>query len=323
MSSDRKYALTRRDALIGSGLFAAANLLSSPAVAKMPFAKAQAPGYFRRQVGAFEVTAVLDGDLELELKLFSGDQAEMQKLSSESYQPTPPRAHVNAYAVNTGEKLYLVDTGTGVLMGSALGRVAENLVLAGINVDQIDAILLTHLHPDHFGGMTMEGKPVFKNAEVYVSEADAKFWLSPEAAEKAPPDFKPFFDMAAAAIKPYAHRLKPLPKNGEIAPGVSAIALPGHTVGHTGYLFSSDKQQMLVWGDVIHNAALQFAKPEITLAFDTDQAQAAAARKRAFDMAATDKLLVAGMHLPFPGIGYVERTASQYRYHPDFWNTKL
>ena len=208
-------------------------------------------------------------------------------------------------------------------MGSSLGRVVENLVLAGINVDQIDAILLTHLHPDHFGGMTIEGKQVFKNAEVYVSEADAKFWLSVESAEKAQPEFKPYFEMAADAIKPYAHRLKPIPSNGEISAGVSALPLPGHTVGHTGYMFSSEKQQMLVWGDVVHNAALQFTKPDVTLAFDTDAAQAAAARKRAFDMAAADRLLVAGMHLPFPGLGFVERAGAQYRYHPDFWSAKL
>jgi glyoxylase-like metal-dependent hydrolase (beta-lactamase superfamily II) len=323
MRREFRNALTRRELMIAGGMLAGASMIPSLARAKMPFAKAQAPGFMRRMLGAFEVTAVLDGDLELELKLFSGDQAEMAKLSAESYQPSPPRVHCNAFAVNTGEKLYLVDTGTGTLMGSSLGRVAENLVLAGINLDQIDAILLTHLHPDHFGGMTMEGRPAFKNAEVYVSQADAKFWLSAEAAEKAPAEFKPFFVMAGDAIKPYAHRLKPLPANGEIAPGVSAIALPGHTVGHTGYLFSSGKQQMLVWGDVVHNAALQFARPEWTLAFDTDQAQAAAARKRAFDMAATGKLLVAGMHLPYPGLGYVEKIGAQYRYHPDFWSTKL
>jgi len=134
---------------------------------------------------------------------------------------------------------------------------------------------------------------------------------------------KPFFMMAAEAIKPYAHRLKPLPQNGEIAAGVSAISLPGHTVGHTGYLFVSEKEQMLVWGDIVHNAALQFTRPEITLAFDTDQPQAATARKRAFDMAATDRMLVAGMHLPYPGLGYVQRTGVEYRYHPDFWNSRL
>ncbi|MBY0532798.1 MAG: MBL fold metallo-hydrolase [Xanthobacteraceae bacterium] len=323
MSRDPRNAITRRAAIIGGGLLAAAGALSSPALAKMPFAKAQAPGYFRRKLGDFEVTAVLDGDIDLELKLFSGDAAEMQRLSAQSYQPSPPRIHCNAFAVNTGEKLYLVDTGTGVLLGSSLGRVAENLVLAGINVDQIDAILLTHLHPDHFGGMTMEGRPVFKNAEIYVAEADAKFWLSAEVADKAPTDFKPFFEMAVAAIKPYAHRLKPLPAKGEIASGVSAIALPGHTVGHTGYLFASGKEQMLVWGDVVHNAALQFERPEWTFAADTDREQAAAARKRAFDMVATDKLLVAGMHLPYPGLGFVEKAGAQYRYHADFWSTKL
>lgn len=323
MTRDLKNTLTRRDVIIGGGLLAGASVLPSQLQAKMPFAKAQAPGFFRRKLGAFEVTAVLDGDLDLDLKLFSGDPAEMQKLSAESYQPSPPRVHCNAFAVNTGDRLFLVDTGTGVLMGSSLGRVAENLVLAGINLDQIDAVLLTHLHPDHFGGMTVEGRPAFKNAEIFVSEADAKFWLSAEIAEKAPAEMKPFFTMAADAIKPYAHRLKPLPKNGEIAAGVSAISLPGHTVGHTGYLFASEKEQMLVWGDVIHNAAVQFARPEITLAFDTDQAQAAAARKRAFDMAASDKMLVAGMHLPYPGLGYVEKSATQYRYHPDFWNSKF
>jgi glyoxylase-like metal-dependent hydrolase (beta-lactamase superfamily II) len=323
MSRSRKHKFSRREVMIGGSLAAAASVAAFPASARMPLAKAQAPGFYRRKLGSFEVTAVLDGDLELDLKLFAGDQTEIRKLSARSYQSSPPRVHCNAFAVNTGDKLYLVDTGTGMLMGSSLGRVAENLVLAGINVDQIDAILLTHLHPGHFGGMTVEGRPVFKNAEVYVSEADAKFWLGTEAAEKAPAEMKPFFTMASDTMKPYAHRLKPLPANGEIARGVSAVALPGHTVGHTGFLFASENEQMLVWGDIVHNAALQFAYPEITLAFDTDQPQAATARKRAFDMAAADKLLVAGMHLPYPGLGFVERTNERYRYHPDFWSSRL
>lgn len=314
--------ISRRQLMIGAGA-SAGILLAPPLQAKMPFAKAQAPGFYRRKLGAFEVTALLDGDIAIELKLYSGDTAEIAKRSAQSYQPSPPRSHVNAFAVNTGERLYLVDTGTGVLLGSSLGRVTENLVLSGINPDQVDAVLLTHLHPDHFGGLTMEGRPTFKNADVYVAEADAKFWLSAEMADKAPADFKPFFQMAAAAIKPYAHRLKPIPSNGEIGPGVSAISLPGHTVGHNGFLFASEKQQMLVWGDIVHNAALQFAHPEWTLAFDTDQPQAAAARKRAFDMAAAERLLVAGMHLPFPGLGFVEQAGAAYRYHPDFWSTKL
>lgn len=314
---------TRRHVIAGSGALAASTLVTPPSVARMPLAKAQAPSFFRRKLGEFEVTAVLDGDLALELKLFSGKQAEMEKRSRDSYQPSPPRAHCNAFAINTGEKLFLVDTGGGVLMGSSLGRAVENLVLAGINVDQIDAVLLTHLHPDHFGGMTVEGRPVFKNAEIYVSDADAKFWLGSEAAEKAPAVMKPFFTMAIDAIKPYAHRLKPLPQNGEIADGVRAVSLPGHTVGHTGYVFASGKDQMLVWGDIVHNAALQFARPEWTLAFDTDQAQAAAARMRAFDMAATDRMLVAGMHLPYPGLGFVERSGDRFHYHPDFWKSQL
>ncbi len=323
MSRNKDTKISRRGFVIAGGLLAGAAGISSPVRAAMPFAKAQAPGFYRRNLGAFEITAVLDGDLDLELSLFAGDRKDIERLSSQSYQPSPPRIHCNAFAVNTGEKLYLVDTGSGALMGSSLGRAAANLVLAGINLDQIDAVLLTHLHPDHVGGLTVEGRPAFKNADIYVSEDDAKFWLGKEAADKAPAEMKPFFQMASDAVKPYAHRLRPLPKSGEIAPGVTVIALPGHTAGHTGYLFASGKEQMLVWGDIVHNAALQFPRPEITLAFDTDQQQAAQARKRAFDMAATDHLLVAGMHLPWPGIGYVEKSGELYRYHPDFWNTRF
>ncbi|MBX3520911.1 MAG: MBL fold metallo-hydrolase [Xanthobacteraceae bacterium] len=323
MKSQSHLALTRRDLIIGGAALAAAGTTPSPTAAKMPPAKAQAPGFFRRKLGEFEITALLDGDIALELKLFSGDAAEMEKLSHAHYQPSPPHAHVNAFAVNTGDKLYLVDTGTGNLMGSSLGRVTENMVLAGIDPDQVDVILLTHLHPDHFGGLTVEGRPAFKNADIYLSEADAKFWLGNEMIDKVPADFRPFFQMASAAVKPYAHRLMPLPQNGEIGAGVTTLALPGHTVGHTGFRFSSGKEQMLVWGDIVHNLALQFPKPEWTFAGDTDREQAAASRKKAFDMAAADRLLVAGAHLPYPGVGYVERSRDHYRYHPDFWPSKI
>ncbi len=323
MSRDKNSMISRREMMIAGGLLAGSAFVPAPARASMPLAKAQAPGFYRRNLGAFEVTAALDGDLDLELSLFSGDRKEIEQLSSQSYQASPPRIHCNAFAVNTGDKLYLVDTGSGTLMGSSLGRVAANLVLAGINLDQIDAVLLTHLHPDHVGGLTVEGRPAFRNADIYVSEADAKFWLSSETADKAPAEMKPFFKMASDAIKPYAHRLKPLPKSGEIATGISAVSLQGHTAGHTGYLFASGKEQMLVWGDIVHNAALQFTRPEVTLAFDTDQQQAAQARKRAFDMATADRLLVAGMHLPWPGLGHVEKSGEIYRYHPDFWNARL
>jgi glyoxylase-like metal-dependent hydrolase (beta-lactamase superfamily II) len=314
---------TRRELVAGTGAIAAAALMPAPALAKMPFAKSQAPGFFRRKLGEFEVTALLDGDLPLELKLFSGNAAEMEAVLKRSFQPSPPRAHVNAYAVNTGDKLFLVDTGTGSLLGPALGRATENLVLAGINPDQVDAILLTHLHPDHCGGMTMAGKPVYPNAEVFVSEVEAKFWLGTEMMEKAPADIKVFFQGAQAAMKPYAHRLKPLPANGQIATGISALPLAGHTVGHTGFILSSGNENMLVWGDIVHNATLQFARPDWSFVFDTDGSQGTASRKRAFDMAATDRLLVAGMHLPWPGLGFVERADTEYRFHPDFWNTKL
>lgn len=314
---------SRRELIAGSAAAAAAGAFPAVSFAKAPLAKAQAPGFYRRKLGTFEITALLDGDLPLPPQLFSGDKAEMEKVAARSHMPTPVRAHVNAFIVNTGKHIYLVDTGTGALMGPSLGRANSNLVLAGIDPEQVDAILLTHIHPDHFGGMISQGKPVFSTAEVYVAEADAKFWLSMESAAKAPADFKPFFDMARAAMEPYANRVKPLPAKGEIANGITPIPLPGHTFGHSGYLITSGNEQLLIWGDIVHSAALQFPRPDWTISFDLEQAQAAATRKRAFDMAATDRLLVAGMHLPYPGLGYVEQAGTEYRFHPDFWTTQL
>jgi glyoxylase-like metal-dependent hydrolase (beta-lactamase superfamily II) len=181
--------IDRRAFIASAGALAGAIAVPSPAIARMPMTKAQAPGFFRRKLGEFEVTALLDGDLTLEPKLFSGDAREIEAVAARSFMTTPVRSHVNAFAINTGERLYLVDTGTGGLMGPSLGRANANLVLAGIDPAQVDAILLTHIHPDHFGGMTVQGKPVFRSADVFVSEADARFWLSVESAAKAPAVF--------------------------------------------------------------------------------------------------------------------------------------
>lgn len=316
--------MNRRELIAASGALAASTALpAAPAFAKMPFAKAQAPGFYRRMVGSFEVTAVLDGDLALEPKLFSGAPDEMKRVAERSRATVPVRSHVNAFAVNTGERLYLIDTGTGALMGASLGRATANMVLAGIDPEQVDAIFLTHLHADHFGGMIVQGKTVFPNADVFVAEADAKFWLGMEMADKAPADAKPYFEMARNTMKPYAHRLKPLPAKGEVAPGIEPIALPGHTVGHSGYIINSGKDRLLIWGDLVHNIALQLPRPDWTLIYDTDQTQAAATRKRTLDMVATDRVLIAGMHLPFPGIGYIERAGNEFRFHPDFWRANL
>jgi glyoxylase-like metal-dependent hydrolase (beta-lactamase superfamily II) len=315
--------LTRRS----FGLAALGGLLAAPALAKAPFAGAQAPGVYRLKVGAFEITVLNDGWLPLEAKIFSGDPATAAKLIESSFLPKDaiPTA-VNEWLVNTGDKLVLVDTGTSNLFGPTLGRLAKNLAAAGVDPGAVDAIVLTHMHPDHANGLlTRDKKVAFPDASVHVHETELGFWTSAEIAGRAPDDFKPFFEMARNAIKPYADagKVTTYKDGAELLPGIAVIMAPGHTVGHSVVRLSSQGRALLLWGDVVHNAALQFPEPDRALTFDTDQAMAIASRKRVFDMVANDRLTIAGSHLPFPGIGHVAKAAPGYAFVPIEWDADL
>jgi hypothetical protein len=155
-------------------------------------------------------------------------------------------------------------------------------------------------------------------------KADYQFWASIETAAKAPDDFKPFFEIARNAIGPYADagKVVMLEDGDEVVPGISAILAPDHTVGHTMLRLSSRGSDLLVWGDIVHTAALQFPEPDRALSFDTDQAMAISSRRRVFDMVATDRVMIAGAHLSFPDLGHVAK-ASTDTYVPTPWNEDL
>jgi glyoxylase-like metal-dependent hydrolase (beta-lactamase superfamily II) len=322
MSVPTPFDLTRRDLLTAAGI-GVFSLAAGPAFARAPLAGAQVPGLYRFKIGTLEVTAILDGHLDLPQNLFpAAAEAEANSLLDRAALPRGPvNAPVNTYLVNTGDRLIMIDTGTATVMGPTLGLMPKNLAAAGVTPDQVDQVLLTHLHPDHSNGLlTPDGKAFFPNAEVVVAEAEHAFWLNDGIMSQAPKDVQPFFQMARAAVKPYAdqNRLRRIGA-GEVASGIEALAIPGHTPGHTGFRIASGGQQWLVWGDIVHVAPFQFARPDWSIAFDTDPAMAAATRKRIFDMAAADKILVAGMHLPFPGVGHVVKEADGFRFQPAPW----
>lgn len=284
--------------------------------------RTQAPGFYRMALGDFEVTALYDGFIDLDRKILGGASAEdIQSLLARMFLDGTPgvQTAVNAYLVHTGKNLVLVDTGTAKAFGPALGFIADNIRAAGYNPEQIDTVLLTHLHPDHANGLLRpDGAMLFPNATVHVAKADADFWLSEEVAAKAPAENQPFFAMARAAVAPYAAagKLKPYQPGDGLVPGVESVAAYGHTPGHSGYLFTSGERSILMWGDVVHSHAVQFARPEVVIEFDADKAQAIATRKKIFADAAAQKLWVAGAHLPFPGIGHVRTEGKGYAWVP-------
>ena len=317
-------SLNRRSFLAGT--FAASSLafLNNGVLAKAPLSGHQVVGAYRQQVGSFEVIALNDGAIDIPVSLFANaDPAEAGKILEFLGGPKDKMATaVNAFLVNTGDKLVLVDSGAGKLFGPTVGKFAANLKAFGVDPASVDVIAMTHLHPDHFGGLIdAETKIAFPNAEIYISELDTKFWLDEAIAAKAPADFKPFFDQARMVVNPYiaARKFKPVVDGQEIVPGIVAMSAPGHTPGHTMYRVTSGKESLLIWGDIIHSAALQFAHPDWAIAFDTDAEAGTATRKRVFDMAATDKVMIAGAHVPFPGIGYVGKAGTGYHYAPAFW----
>lgn len=303
--------------------------LSVPAAAALPVSaappaqqKTQVPGYYRMALGDMEVTALYDGYIDLDAKILTGIAAsDVQGLIARMFLESTPgvQTAVNAFLIHTGTHLVLVDAGAAGAFGPTLGGIAANIRSAGYDPAQVDAVLLTHLHGDHAAGLlTPDGKALFPNADVRVAKAEADFWLDEAVAAKAPAEVQIFFKVARDAVAPYvaAGRLKPFGAGEELVPGITAVAAFGHTPGHTAFRILSGGKSLLAWGDVVHNHAVQFARPEAAVEFDIDKTQAVATRQAIFADAAKDRLWVAGAHLPFPGIGHVRAEANGYSWVP-------
>ncbi len=292
----------------------------APVRAEAPMVKASAPGYHRMMLGDFEVTALSDGtvDLPVDQLLTNTQPGRVDQALKRAFLKAPVETSVNGYLVNTGAKLVLVDAGAGGLFGPTLGKLVANLKASGYQPEQVDAVLVTHMHPDHVGGLAADGRMVFPNATVHVDRHDADFWLSPANLDKAPADAKGFFQGAMASLKPYvdAGRLKTHDGDTALLPGISAQGSRGHTPGHSTYVIESKGQKLVLWGDLMHVAAVQFAEPAVTIRFDTDSKAAAAQRKAAYAEAARQRHWVGAAHLSFPGLGHLRAEGKGYVFVP-------
>lgn len=293
---------------------------ASNAVAAAPQLKTSAPGYYRMMLGDFEVTALSDGtvDLNMEQLLTNITAPKVRSALAKAYLKDPVEASVNVYLINTGQKLVLIDAGSGNLFGSTVGKLMANLKASGYQPEQVDEVYITHLHADHVGGLLANSQIAFPNAIVRVDQREADFWLSKVNMDAAPKDAKPFFEGAMASMNPYvaAGKLKPFNGNTDLAPGIKAVATRGHTPGHSIYVVESNGQRLVLWGDLMHAAAVQFPEPSVTIKFDTDSKAAAAQRKAQYADAAKRGHWVAAAHLSFPGIGHLRTAGKGYEFVP-------
>jgi glyoxylase-like metal-dependent hydrolase (beta-lactamase superfamily II) len=300
-----------------------------PAAAKEAPVSAQALGIYRMKVGSYEVTILNDGTAALPTKYYSGDPAGAAKLLENAFAPSTEMAPTsfNAWLINTGDKLVLVDTGYSNAIGPVAGHLPKALAAAGVSPADIDAVVVTHVHPDHCNGLLTTDKQIaYPNATVNINGDEFAWWI--EGDVKIPegkPFFKDLFEGGRAVFKPYidGKRVQTFKDGAEIAPGVTAVTAPGHTVGHTMLRVTSGKDQLLIWTDIVHSTALQFPEPERSIAFDLDPPQAIATRKKVMEMVATDRVMIAGMHIGFPGVGHVVKAGTGYAFLPVWWSGNL
>ena len=310
-----KLALT----IAFAGNLTLAAFTSMSAMASAPMAKTSAPGYFRVMLGAYEITALSDGTVDLPVdKLLAQPAAKTNAALAKSFLSSPLETSVNAYLVNTGSKLILIDTGTSGLFGPSLGKLINNLKSSGYEPAQIDEIYLTHMHPDHVGGLAADGKALFSNAIVRADQRDSDYWLSEANMNAAPAESKGFFQGAMASLKPYIAANKYIPFNGntELSSGIKSFPSYGHTIGHTSYVVESEGKKLMLLGDLIHVNAVQLFHPEITISFDSDAKEATVARDVFFKQAVKEGALVGASHIQFPGLGHLLASGKTYQWLP-------
>jgi glyoxylase-like metal-dependent hydrolase (beta-lactamase superfamily II) len=292
----------------------------------------QNAGWHRFRLGAFECTVLWDGYIHhgYEGIFPNADPAEMARLKREW---RLPEDHIpmdlNPVVVNTGERLVLIDAGMGrtsTMFGDTMGHMLANMRAAGIAPEQIDAVLMTHLHPDHsFGLINPDGSATFPNADIHVTEADWKEWANEANLQRN--DFKaPWSQGTLAAVAPYRSRLHFVEPGNAVMPGVTAFPVAGHSSGQCAYIFESNGKKVVFTGDVAHHQVFDPIHPEwfFHMDYDSNPEQGAAAKAAIFAKVVDEDIRFHGYHFPYPGLGDLTRQPDgSYLYHPQAVNPRL
>lgn len=312
--------ITRRHALLGAmaaPLVAAAPLAVTQASAKADMKGVGAQSFSRVKLGEFEVTTFLDGARSVEepQKTFAMnvDKAEFEKVNQENFLPSDKtRIPFTPTIVNTGNELILFDTG----LGGDNGQLVAAMAAAGYTPDQVDIVVITHMHPDHIGGMMTGGAATYTNARYVTGSTEYDFWTTKGADNRVG-------KLVAGNVKPLAEKFTFIKGGDSVVSGITAVESFGHTPGHMCYLIESAGRQLMVLGDLANHHVWSLAYPDWEVRFDADKAGAAASRRNVLGMAAADRVPVIGYHLPFPALGYVETRGEGFHYVPASYQLQL
>ncbi len=318
---------TRRTFLAGSAL-AAVSASADPAAAAAPSADKETPGIYRYRIGTFELTALYDGIWYRPINdafIRNAPFAEVEHALADAFMPADKLATpFTTLIVNTGRKLVLLDTGTGGQIAPSAGVLRDNLAAAGIDPKAVDQIVISHFHPDHINGIKdKDNDLVFPNAEILVPAAEWAFWMDDANMNAAEGALKLTFRNQRRIFADIAKQVARFEPGAEVAPGIVTLPAPGHTPGHTVFAIHSGDQSLMVLSDTAQHPAVFARHPDWQAAFDIDGDAAVATRKKLFDRAAADRMLVTGYHFPFPACGHLIKTATGYEHVPVEWQPTL
>jgi glyoxylase-like metal-dependent hydrolase (beta-lactamase superfamily II) len=290
------------------------------------------PGHYKIKIGSLEVYVLFDGTLTFPAQAYGINVPleRIEKLLNANYLPVGPTITnaLNGLLIKSPQGIVLVDAGAGGKGGPANGgRMVQNLAALGISPDDVNVVIMSHLHPDHIGGLfvggaaTVSSQLVFRKAEHVITKREWDTIQNPSpGSQLRPAQAKPFFDtVLRSCTNTLEGKVRFVTGGDQIIPGVEIVDAPGHTLGHIAVRISSGNEQMIHMVDTVVHHILGF-QSDIRILFDEDPVGAAATRAKLFDQVATDRTLVMGYHFPWPGLAHIRKTAAGYESVPAVWD---